>query len=465
MPLARILTINPEGAAAFSLELQQMGFQVEVVNPNDQYLCPADLEIELAICDQQQVLGRAAAIAAQLQAEVVVFPGAIPPLPRPVAAELASEPADLTEVEASADVPGTIMEIPIQRQPEPVSHLMESALSTSAQEEAAGPTASAFSALAERLRNRLQQFRSAVASGLARLTTAASSTGSTVAGQARDLQERLRLSLAQAHAAREQRLAERKKLQLEAAQRASELERKRRKELEVAAAARQVELQRVQAEKEKRFAEMERVRVEASEQAAALERARLAVQAQDVQDQDKDAKDRDRDQPSQYQKPPRPARQKPAQAAGARKGQLRGAFAGAVAASFLFLVGMVLANFRSIIPLSRSLTNGSVEQQVPFGPTTVHGTPGVTVGGTSTPKPVRAVATRPQETTQQVKPHPGQNSKPVTQQKSQWHHFQRSTREDDAGTADDVVVRHYAAPRKPVQAAQQQARLKRYSDE
>src|SRR5215471_2037001 len=82
MPLARILTLCPEDADGLADQLQQLGFEVEVASPNEQELSPADLEIEFAICDQQQVLGRAAAIGAQLQAEVVVFPGAIPPLPK-----------------------------------------------------------------------------------------------------------------------------------------------------------------------------------------------------------------------------------------------------------------------------------------------------------------------------------------------------------------------------------------------
>src|SRR5215469_1029149 len=84
MPLARILTLRPEDATFLREELEQIGFDVEIANPHQQYASLPDLEIEFAICDQQQVLARAGAIATQLQAEVVVFPGAIPPLPRPI---------------------------------------------------------------------------------------------------------------------------------------------------------------------------------------------------------------------------------------------------------------------------------------------------------------------------------------------------------------------------------------------
>src|SRR5215471_11032261 len=102
MPLARILTLVPEATTPLIEELRRMGFAVEVANPNQEQPAPADLEIEFAVCDQQQVLGRAAAIAAQLRAEVVVFPNAIPPLPKPapVAAEVPVEVPALPEVPA-----------------------------------------------------------------------------------------------------------------------------------------------------------------------------------------------------------------------------------------------------------------------------------------------------------------------------------------------------------------------------
>src|SRR5262249_55333221 len=84
MPLARILTLRSEDATFLREELEQIGFEVEIANPHQQPHSVADLEIEFAICDQQQVLARAAAIATQLQAEIVVFPGAIPPMPKAV---------------------------------------------------------------------------------------------------------------------------------------------------------------------------------------------------------------------------------------------------------------------------------------------------------------------------------------------------------------------------------------------
>ena len=146
--------------------------------------------------------------------------------------------------------------------------------------------------------------------------------------------------------------------------------------------------------------------------------------------------------------------------------QLRGVFTGAAAASVLFVVGMLLANFHPSTPLPVNMSNGSMEQQAPFGATTVHGTPGVTLGGVKAPKPAPAVKSA-SPATPQLKPQPAKSSAPVAKKKSQWRRFrQRSNRAGDQGVADDVVVRHYAPAQKPIaKTTQQQAGLKHYSDQ
>ncbi|HLJ30553.1 MAG TPA: hypothetical protein VKY85_27865 [Candidatus Angelobacter sp.] len=450
MPLARILAFNPEDAISLAQQLQQSGFQVEIVDPNMQQLSPADLEIEFAICDQQQVLGRAAAIGAQLQAEVVVFPGAIPSLPRPVSAarEVENLSPELTEqmLEAPEEVWEPVEETPTHRHPEPISPMtkfsQDPAPAESTQAESTEPTTPAFSEFIERLRHGLQHLGTVLAGALARMGTAASAAGSGVAGQARELRQHVALRVAQARAAREQR-------KTEAMQRATELEQNRRMNREQAAEARQQELRRTQAEQEKRLAGMqpmvdETIGVEATEQVAALDGASLTAEAEH--------------QPSQRREPTPAVSRRPAKVMSRQNGPLRGAFAGVVAASFLFLAGMVLANFHAVTPLSGILREGSVEQQAPFGATTLHAVP-------ATARPV--IAIQRQETPAAAKPSPTRTSTPVAKQKSQWHHFrQRSDRDEDDVTADDVVVRHFNSPKKPpTQAAQQQAGLKRYSDE
>src|SRR5215831_3159309 len=109
MPLARILTLRSEDATFLREELEQIGFEVEIANPHQQPHSVADLEIEFAICDQQQVLARAGAIATQLQAEVVVFPGAVPPMPKAVQ----------TTVEVPAAVPEHAdLQVPLEPLPQ-----------------------------------------------------------------------------------------------------------------------------------------------------------------------------------------------------------------------------------------------------------------------------------------------------------------------------------------------------------
>ncbi len=77
MPLARIFTHHPERTAALSSQLQEQGYTVEVVGPDQAHLSPADLEIEFEICERADVLERAAGLAEELQADVAVAPGAI----------------------------------------------------------------------------------------------------------------------------------------------------------------------------------------------------------------------------------------------------------------------------------------------------------------------------------------------------------------------------------------------------
>lgn len=452
MPLARILTFDPGDAADFAEQLQQLGFQVEIMNPNEQALAPADLEIEFAICDQQQVLGRASAIAAQLQAQVVVFPGSIPPLPKPIPIQEHYEPAEPPDI--SQNAPERIME---QAAYQGIHEDADFSPANETQEDAV------FSRLAERLRAGQQRLRMALAAITARLKTAVSSAGNAVGKQAGTLLQGLKSQIAGARAAGQRQLAEMRHKRAEAAQRAAALRLERQREAELAAstkeqerqnhealaaAAAQGELQRLQAMKEELLAEVERLRLEAKQQAANLVKAE-----------------------GQRQEPGLPARrpiiQKVINVVRHGNGQLRGALAGAGTAIFLFLVGMVWANFHAITPVSHNLMSGSVEQQVPFGAATVHGAPGVTI----TPRPVSSDDTPPPQAppSRQAKPHPAISNAPIAKPDSEWHHFQRASSDSDNGddsTAPDVVVRHFAPPRRqPTQTAQQRASIKRYSDE
>ncbi|MBZ5507333.1 MAG: hypothetical protein LAO78_17885 [Acidobacteriia bacterium] len=79
MPLARIFTRNPERTTDLSSQLQQQGYTVEVVSPDQAHLAPADLEIEFEVCERTDVLARAADLATELEADVAVAPGVLQP--------------------------------------------------------------------------------------------------------------------------------------------------------------------------------------------------------------------------------------------------------------------------------------------------------------------------------------------------------------------------------------------------
>lgn len=134
--------------------------------------------------------------------------------------------------------------------------------------------------------------------------------------------------------------------------------------------------------------------------------------------------------------------------------QLRGILTGAAAASALFIVGMVLANLHPQHPLPASMTQTSVEQHVPFGAIIVQGTSAKPAANVAQPKIVPPHANLQPRVNNQTpalkKPHPYRTR------------LAAQENEDDV-TADDVVVRHFPAQvRKP--PAQQQAKLRRYSD-
>ena len=160
-----------------------------------------------------------------------------------------------------------------------------------------------------------------------------------------------------------------------------------------------------------------------------------------------------------------PVRLRKEKAPGPRILQLRGVFAGAVAAVALFVAGILLANFHGSSPLPPDMTGNAIEQPVPFGPATVHGAPGVTLAPkapkTQPRPPVAASAPHPAS-----KPRPAVNTAQAKKTKREWRHFRnRSTGEGD-DVAGDVVVRHFGSQRKPTtQTAQRQTGIKRYSDQ
>ncbi|HET9166699.1 MAG TPA: hypothetical protein VFP11_11930, partial [Candidatus Angelobacter sp.] len=131
MPLARILTRNPERTADLSSQLKQQGYSVEVARPDQTNLAPADLEIEFEVCERADVLDRAADLATELGADVAVAPGVLQMAPKPAAEPIVygstapqpqpSEPAPLQTVVAQKSVAEPVAEKVMHLESQPVA--------------------------------------------------------------------------------------------------------------------------------------------------------------------------------------------------------------------------------------------------------------------------------------------------------------------------------------------------------
>ena len=463
MPLARIITLHPERTSALSEQLQQQGFNVELARPEETHLQPAELEIQFEVCDQQQALNRAAELARQLGTEIVVFPNTVeaPPKPAPVEQVRRPEPVVTAPVVQEEVNPEPLSVLPTEL---PVSAQVAAPRNEApAQEEEfsyelPGQSGNFFTNLGSELRKSLQQAgaafadfrrdlgpvfshtRTKLSSGVAELKSKASSTTESLTGSAREYQERLKLRAAQARAEREQRLAEVERQRAEARQQAAVLEQEKQRQ-------RQLELERQRVEREQRLAELERQRVEAIERATALQHER--ERQNEVVAGSLEPKFQVAEQPIPQQRPiPRPQ----SRITRRRQSQLNGVLTGAIAMSFLFLLGLTLSNFRPQSPLPADATQPKVEQNIPFGSATIHAT-------SAQPRPIAQPPVRPQPQVQTPKP-----ATPVAAQKPhpQRRHF-RSDRSEADDVADDVVVRHFNH-QKPQPQHPQQAGLKRYSD-
>ncbi len=125
MPLARILTRNPERTADLSSQLKQQGYSVEVARPDQTNLAPADLEIEFEVCERADVLDRAADLATELGADVAVAPGVLKMTPKPAAEPIMYGSTAPQPVEAEIRAPEPVL---FQKtEPEPaVEQVLES---------------------------------------------------------------------------------------------------------------------------------------------------------------------------------------------------------------------------------------------------------------------------------------------------------------------------------------------------
>lgn len=483
MPLARIITNHPELTTSLSQQLQLQGFTVQVARPQDAHIVAADLEIDFEVSDQQEALQRASELAGRWRTEVIVFPGAVDalkpapvpasipqtapvqtftpvpevpasvmtsvPLPEPPVGEPIVEPEFLVQAaETPAEVPPSnpqpvIEQIPqpIQAQtdnPAPAPELKFLSSFGSEMRRAWQQTGSAFGEARRELDGMFARSGQKLRNAFSVLKRRAAVESASLAGRTREYHERLRLRAAEARAAREQRLAELEVERAQMRQQAATLEQERQREKELADAVQREIMERERIEREQRLAEMEKRRIAAMEHAAALERQRkqqkenLPVAAppgiRSVSGLTKRFNWRRRKHP-----------------------EVQSILTGAIAASFLFLVGLTVSNFRPRSPLPSDMNRPALEQQVPFGSATIHA-----ASAAAAHRPV----THPQTSTARTVA-PSAAPKPQPQHR----HPRTSSRNNEADvTADDVVVRHFNTATPKSKPGVQQAGIKRYSD-
>jgi hypothetical protein len=214
MALARIFSRHPEHTSDLAQQLQQQGYTVEVLSPDQSPLSPADLEIQLEVCDPASVLRRAQELAARFHADIAVAPGA-----------LAAEPfsaAETSGISLSEGEPARAAALAV-----PSSCITPVVAAPDAE---AIHIAPAMEGEAEAARASWSLTPAARAFGAA-LAACAAATGNLFAStrdQLRESWELARIRNAEAHALREQHLLELKRQRAEGQQRALELAAERK---------------------------------------------------------------------------------------------------------------------------------------------------------------------------------------------------------------------------------------------
>lgn len=103
MPVARIVTSAPESVAALAEYLTRRGYTVEIFGPDEIYESAAELEITVDTCAREQAQERAAQLANQIGADVVLAPGVLPAKTLSIAEQPAVLPKTVEETPPSRE--------------------------------------------------------------------------------------------------------------------------------------------------------------------------------------------------------------------------------------------------------------------------------------------------------------------------------------------------------------------------
>lgn len=503
MPLARILTHHPERATALAEQLRQQGYRVDISNPEQANLPPADLEIEFEICERADALERAASVADELHADVAVAPGvlqeqAAPVEAVPIAAEQVSDRErefqaafQQSQVEhgsepaARIDVPvegPQVIDIPVMEQaplppvqfldespamkPElvhsaseapraadPVPYLAqltpfgtpqsqsEYQFSEPAPRNAAGPQATENKPAGPGLGKRAADF---VGRSMAAMKVGIAETAESFRENLKEYKKKAQVRSAESHAARVARMLDLEQRQAEAQARAQELEVARD-----AAAARLAELLR---ERDPGLRE-EGLRQEQLREEMLYEASKPAPPAETPTLRKPAAALRHFSIAGLIRKPRQPM-----------SPQLRAVLTGAAAVTFLFVIGIVLGVLQPHTPAAnitgnRATSSSGVTVQT-GGATLQPGGVTVKTGTAAQPNTAAAQKAGANAPTKVQAETPDKPSPRVDTSR----HIAQQNGENEIG--DDVVVRHFSTPvptQKPKQNGQQ-AGLKHFSD-
>jgi len=426
MPLARIITRNPEDARALQQELAERGYEVAYADPSALIAEPADLEIDLDRVPLEEGLRLASHWAAENGADVYVAPGALPEIKQ--AEPIASIPAQPREEVGETAPRGEVLR-------ETITHA--AGVFTDSLHETKEAVGQSFSDLKQRFAHdaeaqpsRLQRWSRALAERRAQRQELKARERD-VARQMREEHEQERARAAAL--ARERQEQER----LHAEARAREQQEHER--IRAEALARQETLAR-QAREHREQQEREKARVEALARDAQQRRAREAaprpaIVTGSVAPVIKPPVLRPGARPV-LERRSIPARRLAQRDEGAE--YWRGAFTGAAVVAAVLMIAWATLGTSHAPAAGHS--SGQIKQDVPFGPVTL--TPGAAPAKPATPAPTATQPAEPAPPTRSMTPAP--KPAPV-----RTHRARRSS----GGVADDeVIVHHFGAP-KPAPAA------------
>jgi hypothetical protein len=462
MPLARIITRNPQSTILASDYLRSQGYMVETVSPGEFRVTPAELELNLEKCGPQEALARAKALLESPEnaapAETSVEPVQPEKAKVAIGYDIAGRPVEFAEEgELLSDR---------RTKPNSIVSALVSMLARAKQGIASGIHGtwdSVRKPLADFQRERAEQRALKLEAELAQ-------EREEVRYHEELARERLRQEMT--HQRDEAELAERQRQERIAAEREAE---ERRRIAAEKAAAEERERQRIKAERAAALAaQQEQARFEAERQAAASRAqqqptpnipAEMAAESgptatgtvlppalgpevpqkatvSDYARQQLPHRSSQRAQPFVVRRPRAPIRIS------------RKAVVTALGASLLVLLGFIaFANRRPASPLSPGalMRNQSVKQDTPFGAATITPAPA------TAPKPSAAVApakTSPAARSATAKPRATRRSARRLRPRAQ----------DDPVAEDEVVVRHLQSARPRPQPTASNAKLRQYSD-